>query len=127
LSPGSSAERIITAVFDPKRKSVFEKRNETTPPNFNRALAARLLQRSCPNRKRSTGAVVYVDRAPDVAMQFVVAEKEELMDNKDNGIMAYQRAKGPKNLVMIPEITHYGVYIVPSASPKGARVGDCLV
>jgi hypothetical protein len=48
-------------------------------------------------------------------MQFVVAEKEELMDNKDNGILAYQRAKGPKNLVNIPEITHYGVYMVPSA------------
>lgn len=62
--------------------------------------------------------VDYVDRAPNVAMQFVVAEKEELMDNKDNGIMAYQRAKGPKNLVTIPEITHYGVYMVPAAREK---------
>jgi uncharacterized protein len=59
--------------------------------------------------------VEYVDRAPNVAMQFVVAEKEELMDNKDNGLLAYQRAKGPKNLETIPEITHYGVYMVPSA------------
>src|SRR5260370_41771936 len=59
--------------------------------------------------------VEYVDRAPNVAMQFVVAEKEELMDNKGNGILAYQRAKGPKNLVTIPEITHYGVYMQPSA------------
>jgi dienelactone hydrolase len=59
--------------------------------------------------------VEYVDRLPNVAMQFVVAEKEELMDNKDNGILAYQRAKGPKNLVNIPEITHYGVYMVPAA------------
>jgi len=62
--------------------------------------------------------VEYVDRAANVAMQFVVAEKEELMDNKDNGIMAYQRAKGPKNLVTIPQITHYGVYIVPAAREK---------
>ena len=59
--------------------------------------------------------VEYVDRAPNVAMQFVVAEKEELMDNKDNGILAYQRAKGPKNLVTIPEIQHYGVYMQPAA------------
>ncbi len=59
--------------------------------------------------------VEYIDRAPNVAMQFVVAEKEELMANKDNGILAYQRAKGPKNLVTIPEITHYGVYMVPAA------------
>jgi dienelactone hydrolase len=62
--------------------------------------------------------VEYVDRASNVAMQFVVAEKEELMDNKSNGIMAYQRAKGPKNLVTIPEITHYGVYMVPSARQR---------
>jgi len=26
-------------------------------------------------------------------MQFVVAEKEELMDNKDNGLLAYQRPR----------------------------------
>jgi hypothetical protein len=58
--------------------------------------------------------VEYIDHLPNVAMQFVVAEKEELMDNKDNGILAYQRAKGPKNLVTIPEIAHYGVYMVPS-------------
>jgi len=62
--------------------------------------------------------VEYIDHAPNVAMQFVVAEKEELMDNKDNGVLAYQRAKGPKNLVTIPEITHYGVYMVPPARQK---------
>lgn len=62
--------------------------------------------------------VDYIDHAPKVAMQFVVAEKEELMDNKDNGMLAYQRAQGPKNLVTIPEITHYGVYMVPPARQK---------
>jgi uncharacterized protein len=62
--------------------------------------------------------VDYIDHAPNVAMQFVVAEKEELMDNKDNGVLAYQRAKGPRNLVTIPEITHYGVYMVPPARQK---------
>jgi hypothetical protein len=44
-------------------------------------------------------------------MQFVIAEKEELFDNKDHGIAAYQRARGPKNLVTIPGITHYGIYV----------------
>jgi hypothetical protein len=62
--------------------------------------------------------VEYIDHAPNVAMQFIVADKEELMDNKTNGILAYQRAKGPKNLVTIPEITHYGVYMVPTARQK---------
>lgn len=62
--------------------------------------------------------VEFVDHMPKVAMQFVVAEKEELMDNRDNGVLAYQRAKGPKNLVTIPEITHYGVYMVPDVRQK---------
>ncbi|HEY6309009.1 MAG TPA: alpha/beta hydrolase [Candidatus Angelobacter sp.] len=66
--------------------------------------------------------VEYVDRMPNVAMQFVVAEKEELMDNKDNGIMAYQRAKGPKNLVTIPAITHYGVYMVPAVRQQAREL-----
>ena len=30
--------------------------------------------------------------------------------NKDHGIKAHERAKGPKKLVTIPKITHYGVY-----------------
>jgi len=50
------------------------------------------------------------DKAPDCAMLFILAEKEELFDNKDHGIKAHDRAKGPKNLVVIPNITHYGVY-----------------
>jgi dienelactone hydrolase len=49
-------------------------------------------------------------RAPHCAMQFVIAEKEELFDNKDHGIKAYQRAPGPKNLVTVPGIKHYGIY-----------------
>jgi dienelactone hydrolase len=51
-----------------------------------------------------------VDKASQCAMQFVIAEKEELFDNKDHGVLAYQRAKGPKNLVTVPKITHYGIY-----------------
>lgn len=66
--------------------------------------------------------VEFVDRAPNVAMQFVVADKEELMDNKANGVLAYQRVKGPKNLVTIPEITHYGVYMVPAARQKAREL-----
>jgi pimeloyl-ACP methyl ester carboxylesterase len=50
------------------------------------------------------------DKAPGCAMLFIVAEKEELMNNKDHGIKAYERAKGPKKLVTIPKISHYGVY-----------------
>jgi dienelactone hydrolase len=51
-----------------------------------------------------------VQKAPNCAMQFVIAEKEELFDNRDNAIKAYGRVLGPKNLVTIPNITHYGIY-----------------
>jgi dienelactone hydrolase len=51
-----------------------------------------------------------VEKAKGCAMLFILAEKEELFDNKDHGIKAHARAKGPKKLVVIPKITHYGVY-----------------
>jgi dienelactone hydrolase len=44
------------------------------------------------------------------AMQFLIAEKEELFDNRDHAIKAHAMYKGPKNLVMVPGITHYGIY-----------------
>lgn len=46
----------------------------------------------------------------DCAMLFVVAEKEELFDNKDHAKLAYERARGPKKYVVMPGITHYGIY-----------------
>lgn len=50
-------------------------------------------------------------RASHCAMLFVLAENEELFDNKEHGILAHERATGPKKLVIIPGITHYGVYL----------------
>ena len=50
------------------------------------------------------------DRAPQCAMLFVLAENEELFDNKDHGLKAYERATGPKKLVIVPKIQHYGIY-----------------
>ncbi len=50
-------------------------------------------------------------RAPHCAMLFVLAENEELFDNKDHGLKAHDRATGPKKLVIVPEIQHYGIYL----------------
>ncbi len=44
--------------------------------------------------------------ASSCAMLFILAEKEELFDNKQHGILAHERAKGPKKLVIIPGIQH---------------------
>ena len=50
-------------------------------------------------------------RAGHCATLFVVAENEELFDNKEHGILAHERAKGPKKLVIVPGIKHYGIYL----------------
>lgn len=50
-------------------------------------------------------------RAPGCAMLFILAEKEELFDNKDHGILAHERAKGPKKLVILPGLKHYDIYL----------------
>ena len=51
-----------------------------------------------------------VNLAPQAAMQFVVAGSEELFDNKDHGVRAYESFKGVKRFVNIPNIKHYGIY-----------------
>ncbi|MBX3484637.1 alpha/beta fold hydrolase [Phenylobacterium sp.] len=52
------------------------------------------------------------DDAPNVraASLFIVAENEELFDNRPNAILASTRVKGPVKLVTLPGIKHYGVY-----------------
>ena len=50
-------------------------------------------------------------KVKDCAALFIVAEKEELFDNKDHAKLAYDRMPGTKKkYVVIPNITHYGVY-----------------
>lgn len=61
-----------------------------------------------------------VARASHCAMLFILAEKEELFDNKDHGQKAYDRATGPKKLVIVPDITHYGIYL--QARPQAQQL-----
>ena len=58
-------------------------------------------------------------------MLFIIAEKEELFDNRDHGIKAHELAKGPKKLVTIPKITHYGIY--KEARAAGPEAGHRVV
>jgi hypothetical protein len=44
------------------------------------------------------------------AALFIVAENDELVRNQDSGELAFRRAAGPKKLVVIPGIRHYGIY-----------------
>jgi uncharacterized protein len=50
-------------------------------------------------------------KVKDCAVLFIVAEKEELFDNKDNAKLAYDRMPGAKKkYVSVPNIKHYGIY-----------------
>ena len=49
-------------------------------------------------------------QASHAALMFVIAENEELFDNRDHAIKAHAVATGVKKLVVIPGIKHYGIY-----------------
>jgi dienelactone hydrolase len=51
-----------------------------------------------------------IRRCGNCAKLFIIAGDEELFDNKDNAILAHERATGVKKLVTIPGIKHYGIY-----------------
>ena len=51
-----------------------------------------------------------IDRCKDFAKLFIIAQNEELFDNKDHAIKAHERATGIKKLVTVEGIKHYGVY-----------------
>jgi outer membrane protein assembly factor BamB/dienelactone hydrolase len=51
-----------------------------------------------------------IGRCKNCAKLFIIAEKEELFDNKDHAILAHERASGVKKLVTIKGIKHYGIY-----------------
>ena len=49
-------------------------------------------------------------QASHAALMFVIAENEELFDNRDHAIKAHAAATGVKKLVTVPGIKHYGIY-----------------
>ncbi len=51
-----------------------------------------------------------IHRCEKCAKLFIIAENEELFDNKQHAILAHDQAKGTKKLVVVPKIKHYGIY-----------------
>lgn len=49
-------------------------------------------------------------QASHAALMFVIAENEELFDNRDHAIKAHAAATGVKKLITLPGIKHYGIY-----------------
>jgi alpha-beta hydrolase superfamily lysophospholipase len=102
-------------LFGPGRKQTLEEamkrsRGEIGYPQPGAVTIGKL--RGAPIRERlmNYAPVEEADKAPNCAMLFIIAEKEELFDNKDHAIKAWERARGPKKLVTIPNLTHYGIY-----------------
>jgi dienelactone hydrolase len=56
------------------------------------------------------------------AILIIDAEKEELFDLCDHGELAFARAAEPKQRVVIPGITHYGIYTVARAQSIGLAI-----
>jgi hypothetical protein len=53
----------------------------------------------------------YVKEIGPRPVLFVVAEKEELFNNRDNAYAAAELLPGPKRVVSVPGITHFEMYI----------------
>ena len=51
-----------------------------------------------------------IARCKNCAKLFIIAENEELFDNKAHAILAHERAAGVKKLMTIKGIKHYGIY-----------------
>ncbi|MFI4935955.1 MAG: alpha/beta hydrolase [Caulobacterales bacterium] len=41
---------------------------------------------------------------------FIMAQKEELFSNERSGVLGCERVRGPRKAIMVPGITHYGIY-----------------
>lgn len=110
--PGMDSRFVL---FGPGRAQTLEEatkrtRGEIGYPEPGKVAVGNL--RGAPIRERlmNYAPAEEADKAPHCAMLFILAGKEELFNNRDHGIKAYKRARGPKKLVTIPNITHYGIY-----------------
>jgi dienelactone hydrolase len=110
--PGMDSRFVL---FGADRKRTFEEatkraRGEMGYPDPGAVQVGSLKGAPIRERLMNYAPVEEADKAPKCAMLFIIAEKEELFDNRDHGIKAHERAKGPKKLITIPKITHYGIY-----------------
>jgi uncharacterized protein len=53
---------------------------------------------------------------------FIVAEGEELFTNESQSLIAYALVDAPKEYLVIPDITHYGIYTVARDRAVGAAI-----
>ena len=79
--------------------------NSTTE---NRAMTKRQIVKA--EKSKPESYLISTPKLTHCASLFIDAEKEELFDIKNHGKLAYDRAPQPKKYVLVPGITHYGIY-----------------
>jgi hypothetical protein len=108
--------RFVVQTEDMKRQTLQQAtqraRGEIGYPPPGQRVVGNLRGAPIPEKLMLYAPVEDVAKAPGCAMLFVLAEKEELFDNKDHGILAHERARGPKKLVILPGLKHYDIYTV---------------
>jgi dienelactone hydrolase len=57
---------------------------------------------------------------------FIVAEKEELINNRDNAYAAAEQLAGPKKVIEVPGITHFEMYIGEAFEISSNAAADWL-
>ena len=68
--------------------------------------------------------VQYIGMRP---VMFIVAEKEELINNERSAKAAYNLLKGPKEYIEVPGITHFEMYIGEPFERSSNAAGDWFV
>ena len=103
----SDAEQIKTTYDEATRRA----RGELGYPEPRTRVVGNLIGAPIRDKLLHYAPVEEAAKVKDCAALFVVAEKEELFDNKDHAKLAYDRMPGTKKkYVSVPNITHYGIY-----------------
>jgi uncharacterized protein len=103
----ADAEQIKTTYDEATRRA----RGELGYPEPRARVVGNLIGAPIRDKLLHYAPVEEAARVKDCAALFVVAEKEELFDNKDHAKLAYDRMPGAKKkYVSVPNITHYGIY-----------------
>jgi len=107
---GSLSGRQIGDTEEARRDATRRARGDIGYPESGEWAVGNLRGAPIASRFYNYSPVDNINDAGDTPLQFVLAENEELFDNRDHGLLAYERYEGPKRLVVIPDISHYGIY-----------------
>ena len=91
-------------------ESTLRAENDTPYPLAGAKTIANLIGAPILEQFASWFPVEDIGSIPNIPIEFVLAGDDELVDNKLNGLRAFELARGPKKLTVIPGIQHYGIY-----------------